>query len=724
MFSDLFEIDRLTSVQAIDDALGDFEYAVDKYSLERALRELIEDKKSHLLPLLFSNIRDLGDWIIETFPIDPQHYATSLHHKLLLDLSGFFLISDALQLQQGDADLSFQHRVIPKVPDLINSICALEFVNDPNVDSSDMQFAKRSQKQQKKSKRAEMKSKALDENLLRDLNLNIKPPQNKQDADDAVLLILAHQKTFLQSYLDSLRLEDVANKIKASSVFVLDDTQPLQVDSTTEVSSLGETVSAPSVYPKVQPLKSALYFDSVTDFGAWTILINQNAHNDLRVKYKKEKASFDIIVKKIKELSNGHFSPDNQKRLKGVDFEVPIFEAKMTGDLRLVVMPTGDEQEQQAIKVFGIYTHAQMDDRLWGSIGKHLGRKGKVYRERCSRRIRVPHSDEHTFMPELFPPLPELAEEMDPQDLLTDDTDPVHSRFLMEKYVVFSQPLLNTILADVEATFPHLVSSQEKAIIEHPYSCYVVGRSGTGKTTTLLFKMLLIERTFQLAAGDAPKPRQIFVTQSRILAKKVEQYFSTLVKSLSATNQSLDELRQLRASRKYLEDDEDMIDVDDILDWSGDLPNKFSELRDEHFPLFTTFNGLCSMIEADMASTNSAKKTTRMSASTKSLPNASQRVALTYDGFLRDYWPHFAQSSVKHLDPALVFSEFLGVIKGSEETLNSNVHYLTSSEYRNMSARNQSTFAENRDNLYALFRAYLGMKKMRGEVDGADRQVH
>jgi len=64
------------------------------------------------------------------------------------------------------------------------------------------------------------------------------------------------------------------------------------------------------------------------------------------------------------------------------------------------------------------------------------------------------------------------------------------------------------------------------------------------------------------------------------------------------------------------------------------------------------------------------------------------------------------------------------VIKGSEETLNSNAHYLTSSEYRNMSARNQSTFAENRDNLYALFRAYLGMKKMRSEVDGADRQVY
>jgi len=42
-----------------------------------------------------------------------------------------------------------------------------------------------------------------------------------------------------------------------------------------------------------------LYFDSVTGFGAWTILINQNAESELRGRYKKDKVSFDIIVKKI-----------------------------------------------------------------------------------------------------------------------------------------------------------------------------------------------------------------------------------------------------------------------------------------------------------------------------------------------------------------------------------------------------------------------------------------
>lgn len=41
-----------------------------------------------------------------------------------------------------------------------------------------------------------------------------------------------------------------------------------------------------------------------------------------------------------RELSRGHFSEDNQKRLTGAGPEVPIFEAKMTRDSRLVVRPS------------------------------------------------------------------------------------------------------------------------------------------------------------------------------------------------------------------------------------------------------------------------------------------------------------------------------------------------------------------------------------------------
>ncbi len=36
----------------------------------------------------------------------------------------------------------------------------------------------------------------------------------------------------------------------------------------------------------------------------------------------------------------------------------------------------------EAIKIFGIYTHDQMDHRLWSSISSQLRKKGKEYRKR------------------------------------------------------------------------------------------------------------------------------------------------------------------------------------------------------------------------------------------------------------------------------------------------------------------------------------------------------
>ena len=35
------------------------------------------------------------------------------------------------------------------------------------------------------------------------------------------------------------------------------------------------------------------------------------------------------------------------------------------------------DSDSEVIKIFGVYTHAQFDNRLWNSIGYQLGTKGK-----------------------------------------------------------------------------------------------------------------------------------------------------------------------------------------------------------------------------------------------------------------------------------------------------------------------------------------------------------
>jgi len=103
----------------------------------------------------------------------------------------------------------------------------------------------------------------------------------------------------------------------------------------------------------------------------------------------------------------------------------------------------------------------------------------------------------------------------------------------------------------------------------------------------MLFKMLGIEYAWKQFPDMWDKPRQIFVTQSRVLATKVEEYFSKLMLSLEAASHSPEELRKMN---KNFEKEMEYIDLDDIDQWRPDLPRKFSELTDDNFPLFITYD--------------------------------------------------------------------------------------------------------------------------------------
>ena len=62
----------------------------------------------------------------------------------------------------------------------------------------------------------------------------------------------------------------------------------------------------------------------------------------------------------------------------------------------------------------------------------------------------------------------------------------------------------------------------------------------------MLFKMLGIERAWESHRETMPKPRQLFVTQSRVLAEKVEEYFAKLLESLATASHEVHEQTALR----------------------------------------------------------------------------------------------------------------------------------------------------------------------------------
>jgi hypothetical protein len=106
----------------------------------------------------------------------------------------------------------------------------------------------------------------------------------------------------------------------------------------------------------------------------------------------------------------------------------------------------------------------------------------------------------------------------------------------------------------------------------------------------MLFKMLGIENSWQQNRELRPeRPRQLFVTQSRMLADKVEEYFIKLLQSLVLASQTQNGISEL-LDRQRNREEAGLVDQDEALNWREDLPRRFSELQESHFPMFITFD--------------------------------------------------------------------------------------------------------------------------------------
>lgn len=96
----------------------------------------------------------------------------------------------------------------------------------------------------------------------------------------------------------------------------------------------------------ILPAKARYIFDTPDGWGDWHLFLAGRAIKHLRSFRKAEQNKFHIVQKKIKELSQGFFSPSNQKYLVGGGTDVHIFEAKLDRDQRLVYridLQTDDE---------------------------------------------------------------------------------------------------------------------------------------------------------------------------------------------------------------------------------------------------------------------------------------------------------------------------------------------------------------------------------------------
>ncbi|KAH7339885.1 hypothetical protein B0J17DRAFT_657189 [Rhizoctonia solani] len=454
----------------------------------------------------------------------------------------------------------------------------------------------------------------------------------------------------------------------------------------------------------------------------WAVGLAPRALKELQ-KFKKDRSSLDIVWDKIKELSHGRFVQENHSAIIGTTSKIPIYVARLDNDLRMVyhIDIVADKMKE----ILRIDARAHIDYNLWVRVSSYLFREyDNEYRKRCVYHQSTISSKSYACLPFKFPHNARASNLIQPEDAEERGVDEVSG-----KYVAATKSLYNSILANKRAAdttegagtevppkilqplgrirLPPDPDPCQNEIINHRGASIVIGRSGTGKTTALIYKMHAIDQS-------ATTPiRQMFVTRSRVLARHVESSFGRLVDSINMESEAAEELGE-----KSKDLDQALVEFDNEVDLRTDLPSRFSLLDKSHFPLFISFDKLCSLLEADIYEEQKTEKREVWSARPM-----WKRNIIGFKEFKEVYWPQLKDSLRSGLNPSLVYSEVVGVIKGYSETLGCTNGYLSLDQYLGGTAHKVSAHLDEstKKQIYLIFGEYRRIKGTRFELDHADR---
>ena len=277
---------------------------------------------------------------------------------------------------------------------------------------------------------------------------------------------------------------------------------------------------------------------------------------------------------------------------------------------------------------------------------------------------------------------------------------------------------------------PFVMSREEEEIVRRPGSVLVLGRSGTGKTTTLLHRMYFEEKCLQMNSDgiderDGLCCKQLVVTASPILCDAIRRSYCNMCNMYDAKSES-------------------SINMDgDIV-----LPTSFVGLTKEKYPLIVTYSTFLFMLDQSIPlsyfksrSQSERDKAHKMLSTLKELDsvtvedtcnktafprrNIESPANLTevdFERFRHYYYPHFSEKLKNLCDVAAVYTEIMTNIKGSLKSLHTPNGYISEEDYMNLGNSRQSTLDSTRRVLmYEAFKKYQKLKTQHyGDYDQLD----
>ncbi|KAJ6726124.1 MAMMARY TURMOR VIRUS RECEPTOR-like protein 1 2 MTVR1 2 [Salix purpurea] len=328
----------------------------------------------------------------------------------------------------------------------------------------------------------------------------------------------------------------------------------------------------------------------------------------------------------------------------------------------------------------------------------------------------------------------------------------VSDSLLLMKFYSLSSSVVSHLLSDRdgrELELPFEVTDEELEIILFQRSTFILGRSGTGKTTVLTMKLFKKEHLFHMVTeglddvidntskdssrrnniaddiksvgdgvGDAKKTvlRQLFVTVSPKLCYAVKHHVT--------------HLKSFASGGKYSAEGSsvDMEDIDDAAQFK-DIPNSLFDIPPKSYPLVITFFKFLMMLDGTMGNSYFERFSDMRQLLHEKVGNSGSISAQTlirtkevnFEKFCAVYWPRFNEKIKNKLDSSRVFTEIISHIKGSLQAGKSRDGSLSREDYVSLSEGRISTLnRQKRDVIYGIFEGYEKMKAANGDFDMAD----
>ncbi|OWM65617.1 uncharacterized protein LOC116199733 [Punica granatum] len=328
-----------------------------------------------------------------------------------------------------------------------------------------------------------------------------------------------------------------------------------------------------------------------------------------------------------------------------------------------------------------------------------------------------------------------------PDSQLYTERSKVKDSLLLMKFYSRSSGIINHLLSDRdgnEVELPFDLTKEQREIIQFPQSTFILGRSGTGKTTVLTMKLLQREQLHRIATSDyritggansgREDSEEMLEEESKYVLR---QLFVTVSSKLCfAVKQQLSQLKSFTCEGNFFaEGSSTDVDFTNKADQFEDIADSFIDIPHKSFPLVITFSKFLMMLDGSIGFSYFEKfprsrdicREKVGAARSLALQAFIQEKEVNYEKFCAVYWRHFNERLTRNLDPSRVFTEIISHIKGSLQVGNSCSGRLSRTDYVSLSdGRGSHLTQKERHKVYDVFLEYEKKKLERGEFDLSD----